>query len=389
MSELYKLPDGWEWKTLEFVCGKDSSNISLKMVKDDDGIYPIYGAKGFIQNIDTYKIEKPYIAIIKDGAGVGRVMRCEAKSSIIGTMQYLIPKDTVDLNFLFYYLSIVDFKSYINGATIPHIYYKDYKNNPFPLPPLSEQQRIVSKLDLLFEKINKAIALHVKNMDEVDVFMGSVLNDVFGELEYKYELDKIGNMIDVLTDYHSNGAYKTLKANVELLDSKDYALMIRATDLENEDYTNNVKYITEDAYNFMSKSKVYGGEIILPKIGTIGNVYFMPYLDRPISLAMNIFMLRCSKSTDNKYLYSYLKSPKGHRDILSRANGAVTQTITKDAVRSIKLPLPPLHIQQKTVKYLDEISQKINKVKSIQKEKMASLKALKASILDKAFRGEL
>ena len=45
--------------------------------------------------------------------------------------------------------------------------------------------------------------------------------------------------------------------------------------------------------------------------------------------------------------------------------------------------------QQKVVKYLDEISEKIEKVKSIQKEKMDSLKALKASILDKAFRGEL
>ena len=207
----------------------------------------------------------------------------------------------------------------------------------------------MAKLDILFEKIDKAIALHQKNIDEADIFMASVLNDVFVELEEKYGLDNIGNMIDILTDYHSNGAYKDLKANVELLDEEDYALMIRATDLENGDYTNNVKYITESAYNFMSKSKVFGGEIILPKIGTIGNVYFMPYLERPVSLAMNLFMLRCSDKVMNKYMFLFLKSPRGNENILNKANGAVTKTITKDAVRSIELPFPPLKTQQKVV----------------------------------------
>jgi type I restriction enzyme S subunit len=53
------------------------------------------------------------------------------------------------------------------------------------------------------------------------------------------------------------------------------------------------------------------------------------------------------------------------------------------------VPVPPLKIQQKVVSYLDEISQKIEKIKQLQKEKTESLKALKASILDQAFRGEL
>ena len=87
--------------------------------------------------------------------------------------------------------------------------------------------------------------------------------------------------------------------------------------------------------------------------------------------------------------FLFLKSSKGNEDILNKANGAVTKTITKDAVRSIELPFPPIETQQKVVAYLDEISNKIEKIKQIQKEKMQSLKALKASILDQAFKGEL
>ncbi|MDO8454928.1 MAG: restriction endonuclease subunit S, partial [Sulfurimonas sp.] len=69
--------------------------------------------------------------------------------------------------------------------------------------------------------------------------------------------------------------------------------------------------------------------------------------------------------------------------------GATVKGVKLDFIKELLIPLPPLHIQQKVVNYLDSVSQKIEKVKSIQKEKMANLKALKASILDRAFRGEL
>jgi type I restriction enzyme S subunit len=58
-------------------------------------------------------------------------------------------------------------------------------------------------------------------------------------------------------------------------------------------------------------------------------------------------------------------------------------------LKNCNIPNIPFDIQQKTVTYLDEISQKIHNLKSLQKEKMQSLVALKASILDKAFRGKL
>ena len=80
------------------VCSKDSSNIAQKDLDNNDGTFPIYGASGFIKNVDFYKQEKEYIAVVKDGAGVGRVMKCPAKSSVIGTMQYILPKENIKAN---------------------------------------------------------------------------------------------------------------------------------------------------------------------------------------------------------------------------------------------------------------------------------------------------
>ena len=91
----------------------------------------------------------------------------------------------------------------------------------------------------------------------------------------------------------------------------------------------------------------------------------------------------------NKYIYFLTKSSKFEEQI-----GLATKTVAQPKLAltrlsEVELPLPPLKTQQKVVSYLDEISQKMQILKQIQKEKMQSLKALKASILDQAFKGEL
>ena len=80
---------------------KDSSNLSLNKLKNDDGQYPFFGAKGLLKKISFYHQEKEYISIIKDGAGVGRVTIHPPKSSVVGTLQYLLPKEGFNIKFLF------------------------------------------------------------------------------------------------------------------------------------------------------------------------------------------------------------------------------------------------------------------------------------------------
>lgn len=105
------MKNNWQIKKLNEICDKASSNISQNQLKGEDGEYPIYGAGGFIKNISFYHRDKEYIAIIKDGAGIGRISLLPARSSVIGTLQYLIPKEGIDIRFLFYILSGFDFKN--------------------------------------------------------------------------------------------------------------------------------------------------------------------------------------------------------------------------------------------------------------------------------------
>ncbi|MGD9641863.1 MAG: restriction endonuclease subunit S [Elusimicrobiales bacterium] len=157
---------------------------------------------------------------------------------------------------------------------------------------------------------------------------------------------KLGDCLTLLTDYHANGSYKSLKENVTLLDDQNYAVMIRTTNFEKDDFDKDLKYISEHAYNYLTKSKVYPGDILMNKIATPGSVYRMPNLNRPVSLAMNLFLLRTDETCLNQtYAYYWLKANESY--VKSFACGAATATITKKAVRELDLQLPDIQIQKK------------------------------------------
>lgn len=145
-------PD-WEESKLENICQKQSSNISANKIEENFGSYTIYGASGILKKVDFYEEENEFVSIVKDGAGVGRLFLCEAKSSVLGTMDIIKPKSDVNTYFLFYQISNIDFTKYVTGSTIPHIYFKDYKKEKLKIPSRDEQTKIANFLASIDEKI--------------------------------------------------------------------------------------------------------------------------------------------------------------------------------------------------------------------------------------------
>lgn len=145
-------PD-WEEKGLGEIASKSSSNISANAIVDNIGEYKIYGASGFLKKIDYFREAKPFISIVKDGAGVGRTLLCDAKTSVLGTLDIIKPKAKVVLYFLYSILNNVRFEKYMVGSTIPHIYFKDYSNERIKIPCYDEQNKIASYLSAIDTKI--------------------------------------------------------------------------------------------------------------------------------------------------------------------------------------------------------------------------------------------
>ena len=386
MAELYSLPDGWEWKKLEniskkiFAGGDKPDKVSE--FKTDELNIPIYANavknNGLYGYSNIYKVDEECITISARGTIGFTVVRNEKFFPIVRLI-VLIPNEQVLSKILKYYL---DYELVENtGSSIPQLTVPTVKELFFPLPPLEEQKRIVAKLDNLFAKIDKAIALHQKNIDEADIFMASVLNDVFAELEEKYKKRTIGSFSKVGTgatplknrnDFYENG-------NINWITSK-------AT---NDDYVyESEQLITEIALNECRLKINPIGTIIVALYGqgkTRGQVSEL-MIESSTNQALATIIVDENESI-NTYLKYFLK--KSYFDIREKASGGTQPNLNLSIIKNIELSLPPLQIQQKVVAYLDEISNKMEKIKQIQKDKMQSLKELKASILDKAFKGEL
>lgn len=146
-----------EWKeqklyeVVKYLSSKRSSNNYSENIMHGD--YPVYDAIQEISKDVNFDIKEPYISILKDGAGVGRLNLRPGKSSVIGTMGYLLPEN-ININFLFYYLKTMNFNKFVIGSTIPHLYFKDYSKETIFVPKNEEEQ---FKIGSFFIKLDKVI----------------------------------------------------------------------------------------------------------------------------------------------------------------------------------------------------------------------------------------
>lgn len=142
----------WDYIALKNICSYSSSSLSVNSfdLENQIGDYPVYWANGIFAYSDVYQYDFDYISIIKDGAGVGRIQKCQKFSSATGTLGIIKNNEETCLEYLYYLLENVDLRKFKVGSTIPHIYFKDYGEILVPLPSLLEQiylSNILLKLD--------------------------------------------------------------------------------------------------------------------------------------------------------------------------------------------------------------------------------------------------
>ena len=221
---------------LEDVCERGSSNIKQSDIIKMSGNYPIYGASGLAGKVSFYHQEQPYVAVVKDGAGIGRTTLNPAKSSVIGTMQYLIPKKNVLPEYLFYVVSYMHLEKYYTGATIPHIYFKDYKNEEFNLDNIEKQLEIIDVLG----RCKKVIEARKQELVELDSLTKARFVEMFGDVIHnskKWQVclfaeitsSRLGKMLDAKQQtgrnsypYLANFNVQWFRFNLENLNKMDF-----------------------------------------------------------------------------------------------------------------------------------------------------------------------
>lgn len=177
----------------------------------------------------------------------------------------------------------------------------------------------------------------------------------------------LGDYIELLTDYHSGGSYKTLKENTKILYEKNYSIMIRTLNFESNDFENNFIYVDKKSYDFLNYCVVKENDVLVNKIANPGSVYIMPKIDYPVVCGMNLFLLRF-KDINQRYMYYVMKNAEEY--IKSQAHGTTTKTITKDEMKKLKFLI---HEDKDEQERVAEFLTKIDKRKSINEKILHAL----------------
>ena len=330
---------------LEDVCEKESSKLKQSDVIDQNGLYPVYGASGYLGNINTYQQSNYYIAVVKDGAGIGRTMLLPPESSIIGTMQYLIPKDNVLPEYLYYVVKAKHLEKYFSGATIPHIYFKDYKNEQFDLVSFEEQREIINRL----KKIEIIIDNLSKNLLLLDELVRARFVEMFGDpIDNPMNWEK-KKLQDIVTEdcTISYGIVQTGE------NQKEGVPVFRPVDIVNHiPKVEELKKTTESISNRYKKTLLKGHELLITVRANIADTFIVNDEYKgcnvgrgivPIRTQEDIMLLEFLKCLiDNKHLNDILKS---------KAKGITLIQLNMEDLRNIELVIPPIDLQAEYLKY--------------------------------------
>ena len=193
----------------------------------------------------------------------------------------------------------------------------------------------------------------------------------------------------LITDYVANGSFASLKANVRTYKEKNYALFVRTVDFANN-FKGDLSYIDKESYDFLEKSKLYGGELMLSNIGaSIRKVFKVPHLDTPMSLAPNAIILRFFNDITCDYFEYVFKSFVGQNYLQFLSGGAAMPKFNKTDLRAMIVPVPPIKEQERIVESVKNTFIGIDDLDISYSGLANTIQSVKSKILDLAIRGKL
>jgi len=303
------------------LCDKGTSNLAQKDLLIDSGRYPVYGAAGEITKVDFYQQSKPYLGIVKDGAGVGRVMRLPSNSSVIGTLQYIFPKENVDIKYLYYLIKYLDLGKSNTGATIPHIYFKDYKKRKVRAKSYNEQKYIGK----IFKLIEGNLITYNRILECYDLLIKSRFVEMFGDIKERGRF-KVKKWKDVL----------------DIFNGKDYKIV----------QVDKGGYPVYGSGGIIARANDYicpAGTIIIGRKGSINNPILVNEKFWNVDTAFGIVP---KEIINNSYLYYFSKQYN-----FNHLNKATTlPSLTKRDLLEIEINIPALEEQVKFSEFVNQIN---------------------------------
>ena len=249
-----------------------------------------------------------------------------------------------------------------------------------PLPPLSEQRRVVARIEKLANQINEAQNYRQEAAEEAEALGKFRLSDFVAPGALTHPLRELCTQI---TDGEHATPLRIDERQVPLVTAKnvrDGYLDMSLTDFVSR----------ETAEKCWKRCRPKDGDVLMVCVGaTTGRVCRL-VADPEVVIVRSVAMLRCDEEAlDPRYLEYALESRETQSQIWDSVKQAAQPCLYLNRIGNLSIPVPPLPEQRQIVSELDELQATVDALKRLQAETADDINALLPSVLDKAFKGEL
>ena len=252
-----------------------------------------------------------------------------------------------------------------------------------PLPPLSEQRRIVERLEHLASKIEEARELHSEAQKYSTSLMEAAVNRSFEAL-VNTETKRLASVTSKIGSGSTPKGGKSVYLDKGIPFFRSLNVRMRAFQWKD------LAFVDSETHQIMRSTHVQPGDVLLNITGaSIGRVACAPSQIETANVNQHVSITRPLPILNNRFLMYWLSQPLMQEAINDQQKGATRQALTKGQIEAFEIPLPSISEQLKIVDYLDSFQAKVDSLKQLQGQTRGELDALLPSILDKAFRGEL
>lgn len=360
---------------LKDLCQKASSNIAQKDLEGHEGQYPIYGASGLIGYVDFYKQENPYVAVVKDGAGIGRVMCLPEKSSVIGTMQYILPNEGVNVHYLAFAMEHMNLAKYFSGATIPHIYFKDYGKEKL-LERTEKEQKSIAEI---LSKMDSLISLRKQQLAKLDELIKARFVEMFGDAK----LNPNNLPCCSLSEYIVFLTSGSRGWSQYFTDSGEYFITIK--NVKNCKITlQDVQCVTPPDNAEAKRTRVQENDLLISITADLGRtgIVTKKIAEHGAYINQHLTCIRLKQDKLNPlYVAYYMESDAGKEQFIAKNQSAVKAGLNFNAINSLKLMVPPLALQNQFAAFVE----RVDRQKQVVQQSLEKLELMKKALMQEYF----
>lgn len=285
-------------------------------------------------------------------------------------------KELVLPKFIYYRMQTIKFEH----STHKRYWIQQYSKIKVEVPSLSEQKRIVDKIEELFSELDSAVETLKKTREQLAVYRQSVLKEAFTQFTHK---EKIKDHSEFVTSGSRGWAQYY---------SDEGARFVRITDLTRDRIVlknDDIQYVALPDNVEGKRSRLKANDILISITADLGSIALIPEDIQEAYINQHIALVRLSNPEIAKFTALYLKSDWGQKDLLKNKRGGGKMGLGLDDIRNTSIPVVSTDIANKIVSQIESRLSACENIEKTVNEALIQADVMRQSILKKAFEGEL